>query len=128
RQGKVAAAIAANAANGVAQANAKLASAQEVTSSPKHNSGAWRGSTGCRRTAAGEDMLLKTMDDLLAANSSAFPRIGTEQGQMRSPPLRHDMAEYAIASQSSPMHQLTARTSFFFTNTAATERTTEPIM
>jgi hypothetical protein len=46
----MAAASTANAANGVAQASAKLASAQETVSRAKQNSGAWCGSTGARRT------------------------------------------------------------------------------
>ena len=40
RSGSIAAAITAKAANGVAQASAKLASAQDTVSSAKQNSGA----------------------------------------------------------------------------------------
>src|SRR6478609_3056880 len=67
RSGNIAAATTPKAAKGVAQASAKLASAQEIVSSPKQNRGAYRCSTGARRKPlAGTGKKVRAMDDLLA--------------------------------------------------------------
>src|SRR5208282_2348754 len=80
RNGSIAAATTAKAANGVAQAKAKLASAQAIISKAKQNSGAYRGSTAASRTAAavGWGKISRAMSDLLWWNfNTIFPRSGT---------------------------------------------------
>src|ERR1700728_746012 len=72
--GSMAAARTANAANGVAQANAKLASTQPTVNRAKQNTGARRGDTGVNRfnLPTGRRRTSKAIVDLLCCNVSTF--------------------------------------------------------
>src|ERR1700756_1595569 len=87
RRGSIAAASTAKAANGVAQASAKLASAQVAVSSAKQNNGAWRGSTGASAKPSAEgDSRLSGIGRLLARDPNTLPQGATDRsgGQCRA--------------------------------------------
>src|SRR5438270_13587176 len=64
----MAAAITAKAANGVAQASAKLARQLAAVSNPKQNSGAWRASTGASRGAT----ISRVNDMMISSGQTLF--------------------------------------------------------